>query len=129
MHRSTRCMMPTTNTRNILQYTLSNSQQTIGWDVDILLLKSSCCSFTVVFGWRRSGAELTCCFTTRFFTPSMTSWEPVFITLENSLRKREEKRRRGDEGGEGGKPGQRRREGTGGEEEEVRVRLVVLNQN
>ena len=31
---------------------------------------------------------LTCCLSTRFFTPSMTNWEPVFITLENSLQGR-----------------------------------------
>lgn len=31
------------------------------------------------------GVLLTCCLSTRFFTPSMTNWEPVFITLENSL--------------------------------------------
>lgn len=46
-------------------------------------------------------ATLTCCFSTRFFTPSITNWEPVFITLENRL-----------VGGER-------------EEEEARVRLVL----
>lgn len=37
---------------------------------------------------------LTCCFSTRFFTPSITNWEPVFITLENRLVGGERERRR-----------------------------------
>lgn len=52
-------------------------------------------------------ATLTCCFSTRFFTPSITNWEPVFITLENRLVGGRE-RGRGEE-----------------EEEEDRVRLVL----
>lgn len=49
---------------------------------------------------------LTCCLSTRFFTPSMTNWEPVFITLENSLQRREE--------GKGTEEGDIRKEGGGG---------------
>lgn len=41
-----------------------------------------------------SFTRLTCCFSTRFFTPSITNWEPVFITLENSLGGRREKGKR-----------------------------------
>lgn len=44
-------------------------------------------------------ATLTCCFSTRFFTPSITNWEPVFITLEKRLVGEREGK------GGGGRPG------------------------
>lgn len=50
--------------------------------------------------------SLTCCFRTRFFTPSITNWEPLFITLENSLV--------GGERGQGG---------GGGREDRVRLEV------
>lgn len=31
--------------------------------------------------------KLTCCFSTKFFTPSITNCDPVFITRENRLKK------------------------------------------
>lgn len=48
------------------------------------------CKFEGLLPWqpisRTSGFILTCCFKTRFFTPSITNCEPVFITLEKRLR-------------------------------------------
>lgn len=88
-----------TDTQKILEDALRKPQPASGWDDGTM-------GAFGVSERRRSGAGLTCCFTTRFFTPSMTSWEPVFITLENSLaRQREGEEKRGEQGGEGGHQG------------------------
>lgn len=58
----------------------------------------------------------------------MTNWEPVFITLENSLHREKKGEEQGGRTRGRNPEGQREGEGIGGDEEEDRVRLVVLNQ-